>query len=370
MSIGSEACQWVAYVILLIIAIVYVALVLILFIKTIEAVTRVIGGVGFDRSRHTVDSGLIGVCSLVGCCGSRKKRSPRHRAKLSDLPQIVSQTTLPLTAPRGATPTQSASPSVFRPEHALRPYREDNDDDSGFIMGAWRPFPRPGYNSVGGHSTPPESPAKTGFSRIGGGRSHFDAPYSIATGSAHTFPSLDQPPTPQRVSHESNPSVTPSFTNAERQPYSSLPPGAMAPHVRRKSQSAVIEHVPAPPKAAVVPSSQLAVAAPSSFRRHSQLSEVVSPISDDDASEVNQPTKKRHWFQLRKPRRHSDGDMARPATGAPTDKPGGAGRSFVVLRERKSSQPMASGSGSGGPSDAPPPAKSFVVLRGKDNSPV
>jgi hypothetical protein len=355
-------------VILLITAIVYLALVLILIIKIIEAGTRIFGGVGFDRSRHTVDSGLIGVCSLVGCCGSRKKRSPHHRAKHSDLPQIVSQTTLPLTAPKGSTPTQSAPPSVFRPEHALRPYREENDDDTGYIMGAWRPFPRPGYNPVGDHATPPESPAKTGFSRIGGGRSHFDAPYSIATGSAHTFPSLDQPPTPQRVSHESNPSVTTSLTNAERQPHSSLPPGAMPPHVRRKSQSAVIEHAPAPPKAAVLPSSQLAAPAPSSFRRHSQLSEVVSPISDDDASEVNQPPKKRHWFQLRKPRRHSDGNEARAAAAELTNKPSNTDRSFVVLRERKVSQPMASGSSSGSPSNAPPPAKSFVVLRGKDQS--
>jgi hypothetical protein len=360
--------------------IVYLALVLLLTSKIIEGVTRIVGGVGFDRSRHTVDSGLIGVCGLVGCCGSRKRPSPRHRAKHTDLPKLASQATLPLTGPKDTTPTQSAPPSVFRPEHALRPYREENDDDTGYIMGAWRPFPRPGYAAVQDHGTPPESPSKsgTGFSRIGGGRSHFDTPYSIATGSAYTFPSasLDIPPTPQRHSHESNPSVTPSFTNAERQPYSSLPPGAMAPHVRRKSQSAVIEHAPTPLKAATtlsLPSSQPAANVPSSFRRQSQLSEVVSPVTDDDSPEVNQP-KKRYWFQLRKPRRHSYGDEARPGEEALTDKPADTGRSFVVLRDRRSSQPMASGSGSGsggsgeGSASAPdaPPAKSFVVLRGKD----
>lgn len=343
----------------------------------IEGVTRIIGGVGFDHSRHTVDSGLIGVCGLLGCCGSRKRSSPRHRAKHSELPKIASQTTLPLTGPKGSTPTQtptqSAPPSVFRPEHALRPYREENDDDTGYIMGAWRPFPRPGYAAVGDHGTPPESPSKsgTGFSRIGGGRSHFDTPYSIASGSAYTFPSasLDQPPTPQRHSHESNPSVTPSFTNAERQPHPSLPPGAMAPHVRRKSQTAVIEHAPAPQNAmaaASLPSSQLAITAPSSYRRHSQLSEVVSPVTDDDSPEVSQP-KKRYWFQLRKLRRHSDGDERRPGAEVSTNKHADTGRSFVVLRDRKVSQPLASGSGGEAP-DAPP-AQSFVVLRGKDNPP-
>lgn len=309
----------------------------------------------------------------MGCCGSRKQPSSRHRAKHSDLPKIGSQTTLPLTGQKGSTPTQtSAPPSVFRPEHALRPYREENDDDSGFIMGAWRPFPRPGYASVADNGTPPESPAKTGtgFSRIGGGRAHFDTPYSIATGSAYTFPStsLDLPPTPQRHSQDSNPSVTPSFPNAERQPYSSLPAGAMAPHVRRKSQSAVIEHAPVPPKAAKAPSSQLAAIA---FRRQSQLSEVVSPVSDEDLPEVSQP-KKRHWFQLRKPRRHSDGEDARPGEEVLEDEPADTGRSFVVLRDRKSSQPLASGSGSGsgsGGASETPPGKSFVVLRGKDNPP-
>ena len=359
--------------ILLIIGIVYLALVLLWIIKIIEGVTRIVGGVGFDRSRHTVDSGLIGVCGLLGCCGSRKRSSPRHRAKHSDLPKIASQTTLPLTGPKDSTPTQSAPPSVFRPEHALRPYREENDDDTGYIMGAWRPFPRPGYSAVG---DPPESPSKsgTGFSRIGGGRSHFDTPYSIATGSAYTFPStsLDQPATPQRHSHESNPSVTPSFPNAERQPYSSLPPGAMAPHVRRKSQSAVIEHAPAPPKAALsLPSAQLAINAPSSYRRHSQLSEVVSPVTDDDSPEVSQP-KKRYWFQLRKARLHSDGDETRPGQEVLTDEPADTGRSFYVLRDRKASQPLESGSGTGtgtGEASEAPPAKSFVVLRGKDNTP-
>jgi hypothetical protein len=144
----------------------------------------------------------------------------------------------------------------------------------------------------------------------------------------------------------------------------------MAPQVRRKSQSAVIEHAPVLPKAALVPSSsQLAVAPiPSSFRRHSHLSEVVSPISDDDASEVNQPIKKRHWFQLRRARRHSEGDEARPKQDVLTDKPDEAGRSFVVVRDRKPSQPVAGGSGSGGPSETLTPARSFVVLRGKDNS--
>jgi hypothetical protein len=361
----------VTYAILLIISIVYLALVLLLASKIIEAILRIIGGVGFDRSRHTVDSGLIGVCNLLGCCGSRKQPSPRQRTKHTDLPRIASQTTLALPSRKGSTPAQSQSgtPSIIRPEHALLPYREENDDDTGYIMGAWRPFPGPGYTPVGDQGTPPESPAsKPGFSRVGGGRSHFDAPYSITTGSVHTFPtaSMDHTPTPQRRSQESNPSVTPSFTNAERPAYPSIPPGALPSTVRRKSQSAVIEHAPASPKITTAPY-QTAPVVPSSFRRHSQLAEVVSPVSDDDASDVEQ-SKKRHWFQRRKPRRHSDGEEACSGDVSPANKSGEAGRSFVVLRNRNSHQPVASASGTG-PSEAfnAPRAKSFVVLRDKDN---
>ncbi|KAH9045166.1 hypothetical protein EDB85DRAFT_2070071 [Lactarius pseudohatsudake] len=303
-SIGIEAGQWVAYVILFTLSFVYLAFVLLLICKIIEALTRIFGSIGFDHSRHTVDTGLIGVCGLLGCCGSRRGRTSRSRATHSDLPPMASQVTLPLTTRKGSTPTQSGPPSIFRPEHALRPYREENDRDTGLIMGAWRPFPRPSYNPVGDNGTPPESPGRLA-SRV-----HY--------------------------SHESIPSVTPSFAIAERQPHSSLPPGAMAPHVRKKSQTAIIEHLPAPPRLLVGTSQGGAATGPSSFRRHSQLSEVASPISDDDASEVNQP-RKRHWFQLRKPRRHSDGDEARPEDVAPTDNSGedAAGRSFVVVRGRK-----------------------------------
>lgn len=138
--------------------------------------------------------------------------------------------------------------------------------------------------------------------------------------------------------------------------------------MRKKSQTAIIEHAPVPPRVLAVPSEAEASRMPSSYRPHSQLWEATSPISDDDASEVNQPTKKRHWFQLRKARRHSDGDDARPADVAPVDQTGDTGRSFVVVRSRKTSQPMADEAGPSGTSDAPP-AKSFVVLRGRDNSP-
>jgi hypothetical protein len=41
-------------------------------------------------------------------------------------------------------------------------------------------------------SSSPGGGGGTGFSRVGGGRAHFDSPYAIASGSTHTFPSIGQ----------------------------------------------------------------------------------------------------------------------------------------------------------------------------------
>ncbi|KAI0053700.1 hypothetical protein FA95DRAFT_478159 [Auriscalpium vulgare] len=360
-SIGSEAGQWVAYVILFILALVYLAFLLMLASKLVEALVRIFGGVSFDRSRHAIDGGLLGACGFLGCCGSRKRRSQRHRTKHSDLPLTsTSQHTLSRPPLKDSTPTPSGPPSVLRPEHALRPYREESDDEGGFIMGAWQPFPRPGYNALEAQA-PPEPPkqTKSGFARVGGGRAHFDAPFAIASGSSLTFPSAELPPTPRRQSYDSSALVTPSIADAERQ-HSNLPPGAMAPHVRTKSQTAVIENV-ANVATATQPSLNI------SARRQSLRPEIVSPITDDDASVVNEP-KKKNWFQLLKPRRHSESDGPRPGEGLTQEAV--PGRSFVVVRDRRAShQPLASSSRTEEQASSEPQApKSFVVIRGK-NSP-
>ncbi|KAG2055604.1 hypothetical protein BDR06DRAFT_328308 [Suillus hirtellus] len=74
MSIGAGG--WVTYGILIVLCL---TLFPILVIKIIEAVVRILGWVGFDHSRRPVDSELIGVLSLLGCCGPRRGgRERRH----------------------------------------------------------------------------------------------------------------------------------------------------------------------------------------------------------------------------------------------------------------------------------------------------
>ncbi|KAG2062029.1 hypothetical protein BDR06DRAFT_1001131 [Suillus hirtellus] len=51
----------------------------------IEAVVRILGRVGFDHSRRSVDSGLIGVLSLLGCCGPRRGGRERRHYKATEV---------------------------------------------------------------------------------------------------------------------------------------------------------------------------------------------------------------------------------------------------------------------------------------------
>lgn len=348
-SVESGAAQWIAYAILCILGLIYLALFLILVVKLLEGVLRISGRVGFHRSKHAVDSGLLGTLGLLGCCSSRRPHhSRRSRASPAQIPKQPS--TIPLTRPtpgfRDITPTgstQSGPPSVLRPEHALQPYKEDSDEDTGYIMGAWQPFVGPGYSPV--DDTPRQEPPKSGFARVGGGRAHFESPYAIASGSTHTFPSVERNvPTSHLASTslpvEYSPPPTPSVSSVAKRPdVSLLPPGAMPPaHIRTKSQTAIIEDA----------SALLA----SSDGRNGAVG------TTDDA-----PTQRKRWYNRRKSRRMSEGDLMAMADKPPSSEPG---RSFVVVRKQKPGVSPKDASGSSSAA-AEPERKSFTVLRGNNS---
>lgn len=341
-----------------------------LVVKIIEAFVRMFGGIGFHRSRHVVDSGLLGALGLLGCCGSRR---PPNRSRYRQPEESLSQpSTLPLSRPAPAykdvTPTASGPPSVLRPEHAYQPYKEDSDDETGFIMGAWQPFPRPGYSPV--EDPPVVEPPKSGFARVGGGRAHYDSPYAIASGSTQTFPSVERNPPSQRAGtstvNDYSPPPTPSVASAAKKADWSLPPGAMPPmHVRTKSQTAIIEDA----------SDLNGIQYVSRSRRPSEIqgqgqggqgiqgqTEPFPEIGDDP----NQP-KKKHWYNLRKVRK-SDGTELPVDPSAPVPEPD-PGRSFVVVRkQRPGTGGSASGSGirvSNPEPPAPEQQRSFTVIRGR-----
>jgi hypothetical protein len=352
--------------------------------KLIEALVRILGGIGFDRSKHVVDSGLLGVLGMLGCCrGRKKRRNTRHRYRATEVPRdAASEVSFYLPpaidfAQKSSTPSHHSQPaSVLRPEHALRPYREESDDENGYIMGAWQSFPRPGYTAVDPSSPTqahPNASATSGFSRVGGGRATFDTPYAIATGSTLTFPSAHTGSVP-RTSGALPPSLhddveppTASVANIARQPQhsnSDLPPGAMLPHMRTISQTATVENYNA--------ASNLALPTTDRSRRVSS-----SAVVDEDA-DTSQP-KKKHWYNVRKNRRHSDGGALARVENPVAIGPTAGGKSFVVIRDKKPQRPqstsltqhapeMASGSDDADGSVTPKERRgSFVVLRDNKN---
>ncbi|KAF9559668.1 hypothetical protein CPC08DRAFT_666253 [Agrocybe pediades] len=289
-SIGPGPGGWVAYGILVILALVYLALVLMLLSKVLEGLIRLFGGVGFDGSKHTVDSGLLGACGLLGCCGSRKKKYNRRRSKRRRHPNhpssqlqtrdsdmssymppaggivpLEGNVTPPrfLNAESRKNSNHSQPPSVLKPEYANRPYKEELDsEDEGYIMGAWQALPKAGYNAIGtGQQNRPSvsssgsAPPSTGFSRVGGGRAHIDSPYAISGGSTHNFPSFGQQSQAQ-ANYSSSALASPPLLfgqddDSDEVPIAlsnvsigenGLPSGAMQPaHIRTKSQTAIVE---------------------------------------------------------------------------------------------------------------------------------
>lgn len=338
-----------AYGVLLILGLIYLAFALLLLVKLVEAGLRIYGRLEFGEAGQSADNGLYGVCVILGCCGGRRqKRDPtgRRRYRATHIPRDNASEVssyLPPAGVGGPSPSSasqhSAPVSVLRPEHALRPYREDSDDESGYIMGAWQPFPRPEYqnpNAVSSTSRAahPNTSTTSGFSKVGGGRAHFDSPYAISgENSSVTFPNAAHntlPPTPpQRRDYDDEP--TASVANLARQPQkanAALPPGAMFPHTRTRSHTAIVE------LAAVSPDvSLLQVVRPTleNTRRPSSAGTA-------DESTEEQTSKKKSWYQtLKMSRRHSDGSESLARQVDVLDEPPPTGGSFVVLREKRPS---------------------------------
>ena len=392
--------------------------------KIIEGLVRMFGGIGFDRSKHMVDTGILGACGLLGCCGSKKKRrsrsSSRHKRR-SRNPDLSSFLPPVINNPGTVTPRMgsgnSQPPSVLKPEHANRPYREEHNDDDGYIMGAWRPSPRAslGYIPVSdGPQTPvpanfvlhpPSKPKLSlssstgstttpGFSRIGGGRAHIDSPYAITTGSTHTFPSIGHQSQKQSSLNQSSSALPSQLHYYERSsedneddpPLSlsnvesgmahgndGLPHGStQESHIRTKSQSAIVENY--------LPVVSVSGSGPSLAKQYQSFKAPVRHVSqdnflrlpeesypknkftfgggvdlddDDSGDEQDQQKKKKPWYHLRRPRLHST--EGRTSTSASATDIGG-------------NKEVADEEMGGLDSGEPKQQRSFVVIRKPANS--
>ncbi len=226
-------------------------------------------------------------------------------------------------------------------------------------MGSWQAFPAPGYGLVDDRAPSPPieaaavppPPTKSGFTRLGGGKAHFDSPYAIQASSAASTPKQEFPSSERilPLPAQSSPSPTPlppfrnvgvdtpsnrSTVTVNHQVTSGLPPGAMSParpagHVRTKSQTAIIED-------ASVYFTHLSEGGGSSSSgaaaqmglRDDPLQPPQILVEDDggDSSDTTEP-KKGHWFNFRKNRRMSASE-ATPMT--PTSR---KSQRLLILRE-------------------------------------
>lgn len=223
----------------------YIAFSLMLVVKLLEGIIRIVRRVSFSSSRHTLDSGLFGA---MGCCGgTTASRRKKHRHRDAQHSRAYSETSAVVSHP-GFPVAREANISYLKPEQASMPYRESSDDDTGFIMESWS---KTDLNLPGGAHGSTQSKSKlafddtattdesspTGFARVGGGRSHFENPYSISKGKkseSTSRTSTSPPPVTQFATHAP---PRPSSRSPEL-----LPKGAARPiHSRTRSQTAVIE---------------------------------------------------------------------------------------------------------------------------------
>ncbi|KDQ20518.1 hypothetical protein BOTBODRAFT_310057 [Botryobasidium botryosum FD-172 SS1] len=354
-DVGDAAAGWIAYAILLIQGLIYLAHLMMFAVKNIEAFVRLVWNVPFDGSPHSVDSGLIGALSLASC-GRRRKNRHKHRSyssgratAVTPSQSITSAMKLGRFSPSVTTPsTPTGPPSFLRPEQALVPYKEEGDDETGYIMRPWQPAfttQTAAYQAV----EPQTDAPSRGFSRIGGGRAHIDSPFAI--------------------SHGEEPSSSTSMIPRRAQPPSSyLPPGASPPNVptihnRTKSQSAVIEQ-PASPFIVVSGSADIGDLGGGSAEQQAQhsLRPPQVPVADDDSTDASLGAKPRKgWFNrdvsgaeeevemtpqgeskgvsiwpFRRGGKKGDVEGQTPASTAPPAAPAESGKSsFVVIREPK-----------------------------------
>ncbi|CAE6433123.1 unnamed protein product [Rhizoctonia solani] len=416
-AIGDSAGAWIAYAILIIAGIIYITFIVVLFFKILEGLVRLIFKVSFDRSHHSVDTGFIGALGLAGCCGSRSKRKRRSRGHRYQLSGSISGSSNSKAGLMGRSssgleyPTAGYAPgppgmngnhpipngpygnyppsngltsyppgpapqSYLRPEQIWQSYQEADEDDAGHIMQSWNKHqtsppqgalqvppasqPGPAYQPVPTNQSSSSgfvnnTPSSSGFSRVKGGRAHYESPFAIRA-----------PARPSPLSSQIH-----------------LPPGARPPeqpsnvrqHSRTRSQTAVIEDAARPVQLA-----------PSTL----PLPQIAVP-DEDDSPASSEPTRRRFWFGRSGGRDGSQDDTSsgtgtgdgiagpgrlwpfgkkRRGSEADVDWTGGAensggagaggGGGFVVMRKGGANGSEATGVGGG---DEEPSKPSFSVIR-------
>jgi hypothetical protein len=430
--VGDAAGGWIAYAVILIQGLVFLTFLLMLLVKISEGFVRLFGRVPFDKATHSMDSGLLGALSQAGCCGLRKARKrrggkggrPSHSRTATPAgggALIADPTAVPTGqvqhAPNNSlgarpvytsgessyrsSPSSAAQQSFLRPEQAYQPYREDADDESGFIMGAWagsgyQPIDtyEAGPSAAAATSTPTSSVKPSGFSRVGGGRARFDDPFATlppgttsaaakagvghARETPNTYPRSDSAPLPPEGMAFTSPSASKGYSHSRIASHAAIIENALPLVPPRTFGAGVIEDDSSASTASGKKNGrkgggfwQRRTASSPANRGYSFDDEYAGSGSGRGPGASGGGAGGKSWFGrlLNRPDPGSAEDDQDPSKPSATE-PVTGGSSFVVVRKQR---PSASST----PKDvAPQPAviepeapKSFVVVRPKRASP-
>lgn len=364
-SVGSAAAGWIAYAILIVNGLIYMVFAIMLLVKLTEGIIRFVWKIPFDKSRRTSDAGLLGVLGFLPWSKrSKRRRSRQHRSRPSHTSREsdvrASMMFDQLDRPQGPYQmghlgTSSSVPSYLRPEQAATPYREDGDDpDGGFILGAFHGD----YLPADAPRQFPQSlapPPTTGFTRVKGGRAHFDAPFSI-----QAPPDADerraQRQAPQTHGTQPLPD-TYAHISSGRTPNSS-----QIFHGRTKSQTVVIEDI----ANLGTPLDNYPVGggppSPVLYRAESPLAPPAIPIihTDDASTDSSVRPRRKFWFAKSASDQHHNDDSD---AGNDSDRNEVGLGIWPFRRARNKSEADAAQAQPPTTSEPPPTVRSFQVVR-------
>jgi len=379
-SVGDAAGGWIAYAILVIQGLVYLSFFVMLVSKLAEGVVRYVWDVPFARSKHTVDTGLLGALGLAPCCGRRRRTDGGRHSQASSLsaasavspanagasrraqspPHILPS--VPVQTNAAAAQSHTTVPSVLRPEQLNQPYREDSDDE-GYILGAWHYEDEPGEpgatppGSLPGTPTPGAS--ASGFSRVAGGRANIESPFTMA---AASLSSVD----------------TGASSSAGALSAGAMGPGRL-PHTRAriKSQTAVIELADAQPYSISITRTEATADTPGHANPNIARAAIKGPRApEQDPDDFPLPhaarrrRRRRRWpgLALFSSAAKEDEDEAEADAAAHAGEAAAAPMERLLPEAASASSPdhvaSASASSPGGEgASRPPSSRTFIVIR-------
>ena len=152
---------------------------------------RMVGGVEFDESRSSKVGGLLGAFRKTGLLGSRRQRIVNKTYETSrknpqGMKQDMTQPTNPMSRMRQVSASGKSESGFLSPGNGVARsamYPNEDEDEGGYIMSAWqssRPASSydPGYVQPGSYSAL-QGQARSGFSKIRGGRATDEDPYTL-----------------------------------------------------------------------------------------------------------------------------------------------------------------------------------------------